>query len=296
MDAHTGNQRFGPALHSPLAVEALRAARAGHRLGSVLHYLESTGSTNDVARELALDGAPEGTTVIAEQQTRGRGRLGRSWVSPPFRNLHLSVVLRPRIEVTRAPQISLVAGLAAAEAVGEWAADAAIKWPNDIVVRGRKVAGLLAEMEAAEQTIAFVIVGIGVNLNCTAADFPPELRDKAVAVSTVIGRPIDRVAFTNSLLSRLEERYDTYLQHGFGALRPSWEALSALTGRRVQIDDGARRFEGIVVGMADDGTLRLTDEAQHEHTVVAGDVTVIDGYEAISKPRPVARKPAGADV
>ena len=276
---------------APLAIDALRRARAAARLGRTIHYVDSVDSTNTLAHQLASEGAAEGTTVIAETQTKGRGRLGRTWVSPPGRNLYLSIILRPTIAVARAPQIGLVVGVAVAEAVGDWASPVTIKWPNDVLIDGRKVAGILTEMDVDGDRIRCVIVGVGVNLNSTAEDFPPDLRDKAVSVCTAGGAPVDRAAFAEHLLTRLEERYDRFLNEGFAAIRPLWERLSALTGQRVQIDDGVRRYQGIVVGVADDGTLRLRDAAQGETHVVAGDVTVVDGYRsgAAGAPRSVGR-------
>ena len=262
----------------PLAIDALRRRRATARLGGTIHYFDSVDSTNSVAQRLATEGAAEGTTVIAETQTKGRGRLGRTWVSPPFRNLYLSIVLRPPIAVARAPQIGLVAGVAVAEAVGDWVSRATIKWPNDVLIDGRKVAGILTEMTADGDRLRCVIVGIGVNLNSPVEDFPPDLHDKAVSLCTASGARIDRVVFADRLLAQLEERYDRFLNHGFAAIQPLWEGLSALTGRVVQIDDGVRRYQGVVVGLAEDGTLRLRDAAQDDVRVVAGDVTVVDGY------------------
>ena len=264
--------------HSALAIDALRDKRRGARLGHTVHYFSSIDSTNTVARQLALVGAGDGTVVVAETQTRGRGRLGRTWVSPPFRNLYLSVILRPPIPVTVAPQIGLMVGVAAAEAVSTWAAEAVIKWPNDVLISGRKVAGILTELEAQLDRVACVIAGVGVNLNSPADDFPPELHDKAVSLCTASGAPVDRAAFADRLLSQLEQRYDLYLRDGFAAIRPLWERLSCLTGRHVQIDDGTRRLQGVVSGVADDGTLRLRDAQGLETPVVAGDVTVVNGY------------------
>lgn len=262
----------------PLAIDALRRARAATRFGGTIHYFESVDSTNTVAHRLAAEGATEGTIVIAETQTRGRGRLARSWVSPPFRNLYLSAIMRPPIATPSAPLLGLVAGLATAEAVSHWTPQAAIKWPNDVLIARRKVAGILAEMEADPQHVRFVIAGIGVNLNSSEEDFPTELRDKAVALSAVVGTPIDRVAFTIRLLSRLEERYDQFVRDGFAAIRPLWERLSCLTGRQVQIDSGGQRYAGVVTGLADDGSLQLRDAAGEDIRAVVGDVTVVDGY------------------
>jgi len=269
---------------APLAIDDLRRARAAARFGGSIHYFDTTDSTNTVALRLARDGAAEGTVVIAETQTKGRGRLGRAWISPPFRNLYLSIVLRPRVAIAEAPRLGLVVGLATAEAVAEWAPRAALKWPNDVLLDGRKVAGILMEMEAEEDRVGVVIAGIGVNLNLAADDLPADLRDKATSLGAAVGAPIDRAAFAGRLLARLEERYDQCLQHGFATLRPLWNRLSCLAGREVEIDDGGRRHRGVVCGLADDGTLQLRDAAGHTIAIVAGDVTVLDGYATGAPP------------
>lgn len=267
-----------PSVHPPLSIDDLRGARAAARIGCHLHYFESVDSTNTVAHQLARGGAADGTVVLAETQTKGRGRLGRTWVSPPYRNLYLSVILRPGLPVSDAPPIGLVAGLAVAETVREWTPQVAIKWPNDVLVAGRKVAGILLEMEAEDGRVRFVILGVGVNLNSVADDFPPDLRDKAIGLCTAVGTPVDRGGFAARLLSRLEARYEVFLREGFAAIQPLWEGLSCLTGRHVHIDGGGERHAGVVTGIGADGTLRLRDTAGQEIRVVAGDVTVVDGY------------------
>lgn len=271
------------AAHAPLVIGDLRRARAGTRFGATIHYFESVDSTNTVAQGLAADGAAEGTVVLAETQSRGRGRLGRAWVSPPFRNLYLSVILRPPVSAAVAPQIALVAGVAVAETVSaclstERAALVGIKWPNDVLIADRKVAGILTEMAADQDRLRFVILGIGVNLNSEPGDFPAELREKAVGLCDTAQRPIDRVAFADRLLSRLEARYDLFLRAGFAAIRPLWESRSCLKGRRIQIDDRGKRLEGMVFGIAEDGALLLRDAAGRIVRVIVGDVTVVNGY------------------
>jgi len=267
-------------VHAALDVAALRRARAGQRLGATIHYLDTTDSTNTVARDHAMAGAAEGTVVIAETQTKGRGRLGRTWVSPPHRNLYLSVVLRPPIEVVAAPQIGLVAGVAVAAAVAEWAPAAAIKWPNDVLVAGRKVAGILMELEADLDRIRFVVLGIGVNVNTAPEEFPEDLRDKAGSLMTACAAPVDRVKFADRLLSYLEDGYGRFVRDGFAAIRPLWEARSCLHGAHVRIDAGAGRVDGTVAGLADDGCLVVRTAAGTDVRLVAGDVTVLDGYAA----------------
>jgi BirA family transcriptional regulator, biotin operon repressor / biotin---[acetyl-CoA-carboxylase] ligase len=285
-----------PPAHAPLAIDDLRRARAAARFGGTVHYFETTDSTNTVAQQLARAGAAEGTVVIAETQTKGRGRLGRTWISPPFRNLYVSIVLRPPVAPSEAPRLGLVVGLATAETVAEWTSPAArpgaaLKWPNDVLIDGRKVAGILMEMDAEDDRVRSVVAGIGVNLNMSPDDVPTDLRDKAISLSTAVGMPIDRVAFATRLLSRLEERYDQFVQHGFATLRPLWERLSCLQGRDVEIDDGGRRYRGRVCGIADDGALQLRDASGAEITVVAGEVTVVDGYEKSDQLSAVSNQP-----
>ncbi|MFQ5667922.1 MAG: biotin--[acetyl-CoA-carboxylase] ligase [Candidatus Binatia bacterium] len=262
--------------HAPFQVDVLRHARATARLGATIHYFDRLDSTNTVAGRLAADGAAEGTCVVAETQTQGRGRLGRTWISPPFRNLYLSVILRPPIATAAAPQVTLAAGVAVAETVREWTPRAAIKWPNDVVIDGRKVAGILTEMEADNDRIRFLILGIGVNLNSTREDFPANLRDKAGSLCTAAGHAIDRAAFAERLLSRLEERYDLFVRAGFAAIRPVWNGLSCLQGRQVRIGGGQQRQEGTVTGIAEDGALLLRSATGTEHRVIVGDVTLVD--------------------
>src|SRR5581483_2965854 len=173
-------------------------------------------STQRLARDLARAGAEEGTCVVAEAQSAGRGRLGRTWHSPPGTNLYCSVVLRPPLAPAAVPQLALVAGVAVAAAVAETTTlSAEIKWPNDVLVGGRKVAGILTELEAELERVRFVIVGIGVNLNTTA--FPAELAERATSLALASGRPVDRAAFTGRLLAALEERYGRRAPRSRGA-------------------------------------------------------------------------------
>ncbi len=267
-----------------LSIPTLRGARAAARLGCTLHYFDRVDSTNTVAHRLATDGTPEGTVVIADSQTKGRGRLGRSWASPARRNLYVSVILRPAIAAAAAPPLSLVVGVAVTETIRDWAPQAVLKWPNDVLIDRRKVSGVLTEMEADDGWVRFVIVGIGVNVNSTADDLPAELRDSAVSLRDVVGAPVDRTAFAERLLSRLEQRYDQFLHGGFVTIRPVCERLSGLTGQHVEVDDGAHRYAGLATGIAPNGGLCLRDATGRDIEVLVGDVTVIDTSEG-SAPR-----------
>lgn len=249
------------------------AARIGHRI----QVLDVTRSTNSDAMALGREGEPEGTVVIAEEQTAGRGRLGRTWESSRGVNLYMSILLRPQMAPWLAPQLSLVAGVAAAETVREEGIDARIKWPNDVVVLApggmKKLCGILTEIEAEADRVSFVVVGIGVNLNSDRSHFSPELEDKATSVLLERGRPVERAAFVARLLARFERWYDAWAKGGFAAVAEDWRALSVLEGRRVTISAPGDTFDGVCAGIDDEGALLVEVGPGPVRRVLAGDVT-----------------------
>jgi BirA family biotin operon repressor/biotin-[acetyl-CoA-carboxylase] ligase len=257
------------------------AELAPHLRGSwrEIHWLREVDSTQRVARELARAGAAEGTTVIAERQTAGRGRLGRQWHSPAGVNLYCSIVLRPALAPSAVPQIALVAGAAVAATVAaESGLRPAIKWPNDVLVDGRKVAGILVEMDSEVDRVHHVIAGIGVNLNAPPRAFPRALRGTASSLLIAGGRRVDRAAFTARLLAALEARYGRYLTVGFSSVRGEWESFSSLTGTTVAVASPTGEVRGRVLGLDDDGALLLRGPAGDMVRLTAGEVTVRDGY------------------
>ncbi|HEY6420920.1 MAG TPA: biotin--[acetyl-CoA-carboxylase] ligase [Candidatus Binataceae bacterium] len=249
------------------------------RVGWRIHYFEEIDSTQSAARELAEGGAAEGTVVIAERQTAGRGRMGRSWHSPSGVNLYMTIILRPRMTLAEVPRLSLVAGVAAAQALEQVAPGmVALKWPNDVWLRGRKAGGMIAEaVTDARQQLLSVLLGIGINVNLVALDIPSELRDKATSVRIATGRPCDRIALAGALFNLLDTRYMETQAAGFAAVRPEWERYSALTGKRVAIVDAGRCETGIVKGIDADGAL-LLDTGAALVRIVAGDVTIEGAY------------------
>jgi BirA family transcriptional regulator, biotin operon repressor / biotin---[acetyl-CoA-carboxylase] ligase len=254
------------------------------RIGRRIEHHDEIGSTNVEAMRLAREGAPEGTLVVAERQTQGRGRLGRSWISPPSVNLYASWVLRPTLPPAAAPQISLAAAVAVARTLAPLAPGlVAIKWPNDCLLDGRKVAGILTEMDAELDRVRAVVLGIGVNLNATARAFPPELRATATSVRLATGRTVDRIAFTAALCDALEGVYDRLLQDGFEPLIAEWNQYSCLTGRAVTVDCAGRRTTGRVRGLDASGHLLLATDDGREERIVAGDVTLVGGYEGLAR-------------
>ena len=267
--------------HVPDRVEesAVREHLATRWLGRRLVCIDQTGSTNSDAAELARRNADDGTVVIANSQRAGRGRLGRSWVSAAGVNLYMSVLLRPTIVPAAAPQLSLVAGLAVAGALERERLSPRIKWPNDVLLGGRKVCGILTEIEAEADRVRFVVVGIGVNLNATLENFPPELHGKATSVHLETGRTVARARFAASLLGELERCYESFSTFGFRSLVPEWNRRAALIGSEILVSGAGAELSGRYMGIDDEGALLLEEEhSGQRRRVLAGDVTLVGGY------------------
>jgi BirA family biotin operon repressor/biotin-[acetyl-CoA-carboxylase] ligase len=252
-------------------------------LARPFEWLETTDSTNRVASEWAREGAAHGATVVAEGQTAGRGRLGRSFFSPPGLNLYSSTVLRPAaLDTARAPTAILAAAVAVADTVADTIGDpdaVAIKWPNDVLVGGRKTSGILMEMGAEATRVRFLVLGIGVNLNVSRDAFPEEFRTSATSLSSHLGRAIDRVGFAARLYDTLEHVLDLHADGGFEAVRPRFEARFHMRGQRVRVLDGpvagrSTAVEGRAVGIDEDGALLVERDDGSRERVVAGDVTI----------------------
>lgn len=241
-------------------------------LGRVLHVHEVLPSTNESAFLLAQQGAPHGTVVLAEQQTAGRGRRGRSWVSPPGLNLYFSAVLRPELPPTRAPELTLVAAVALAESLREAGAPAAIKWPNDVQLEGRKVAGILTELSASSEHVHFIVLGMGVNVNAGPEHFPPELAALATSLAQALGRPVPRAAFAAALWERLEAWLERHQAGGFEPVLARWRQLSSTLGQPVRVRTDRQELVGVAEGVDASGALLLRTAGGTLERVLAGDV------------------------
>jgi len=243
-------------------------------VGNALKILQAVDSTNLQLKIQAEAGASEGTVLVADQQLAGKGRLGRQWVSPAGVNLYCSVLLRPVIPVQQAPQLTFLSAVAvvdALETVGGVKAE--VKWPNDILIGGAKIAGLLNEMSAETEQITYVVLGIGVNLNMTATQFPSELNYPATSVLLETGRPVVRRIFLRALLERLDFYYAEFLRQGFAPIRQRWEQLCPIINRQVTVDSGP---VATVVGLEADGALRLQFDTGISERIVAGDVRLVN--------------------
>lgn len=264
---------------APAPLQLERLADELERQGAAgvwrIHHLPAAVSTNDVAGELARDGAAEGAVVIAEQQSGGRGRLGRAWASPPAAGLWLSALLRPRVPPAEASVLTLVAAVAAAEAVErQTGLRPGIKWPNDIYLRGRKACGILAEIDAEPGLTRHVVLGIGLNVHQRPEDFPPELRATATSLAIELGADPDRTSLCAALLERLAAWYRRFLAEGFGPARVEWLARNVTLGRHVRASGPGGTVSGLAVDLDLAGALLIRLPDGRLAPVTGGEVTL----------------------
>ena len=265
------------AVHVPLRLALLRDELSASRLGKKFHYFDDIGSTNTAARSLAEGGAMEGEVVIADAQSAGRGRLGRRWASSPFANLYFSLVLRPKLAPAEVPQITLMAAVALADTVAAFVPDApTIKWPNDILIGGKKVAGILTELSCTAERVHYVILGIGINLNYPAEMMPVDIRQRATSVLHLTGAPVSRESVLKRLIHDLDRCYGDLEDFGFTPLAARWQARFALRDRRVRVELLDQTVTGVARGIDRDGALLLEDDNGMLLRIVAGDVIPVE--------------------
>jgi BirA family biotin operon repressor/biotin-[acetyl-CoA-carboxylase] ligase len=245
-------------------------------LGRTLHLLTYTASTNDDAKALAQSGAPEGTVVLTEHQTQGRGRQGRCFASPAGVGIYLSLLLRPRLDTACLPQLTLLVAVATAETITEVSAlPVDLKWPNDVEIRGKKVAGILTEAVIRIGQPPAVIVGIGINVNTSLEQFPDALRPRATSLALTAGHPWSRHQLIASLLMHLERLYDTLQQAGIAPILERWLHYGCIVGRRVRWSQAQAETTGTVRGLATDGALLVQLPDGRLQRVISGDVVFV---------------------
>lgn len=244
-------------------------------LGKKVYSYRKVGSTNVLGFRLAETGAEEGTLIVAEEQTKGKGRMGRSWYSPPRLGLWMSLILRPDIAPFKAPGLSICAGLSLAQAILEMTGiEAKIKWPNDCLIDGKKVGGILLELSAELDRINSVIVGIGVNVNHSAKDFPKNLAQTATSIKIKLGEDISRITLLTSFLKKFERIYLDFKKNGLSPQREMIKSFSSILGKKVMVKFGKEKIEGMAENIDDNGSLVIKTK-KGEKVVTAGEVTVL---------------------
>ncbi|MBW1710863.1 MAG: biotin--[acetyl-CoA-carboxylase] ligase [Deltaproteobacteria bacterium] len=217
---------------------------------------ERISSTNIRAKKMALAGAGEGTLVVAESQTAGRGRLGRIWHSPPGLNIYFSLILKPEIPPPRIPLLTLTAGLAGSSAIGSLIGQApSVKWPNDLLLQNRKIAGILAEMDIKDSRVSFVILGIGINVNLAEQDLPPDLRNQAGSLLISTGKTWDRTEILASLLGELERYYRLLCQGRYDEILGQYRQVCQTLKTRVRFVQQETVIEGTAIDVGQSGEL-----------------------------------------
>lgn len=260
----------------------------GKLIGHKLYYFPEIGSTNDEAYSLGVAGAPEGTVVVADSQTKGKGRMARVWHSPAGSNIYTSLILRPNLKPADAPQISLVAGVAVAELLEQYCSGRVeLKWPNDVLVAGKKICGILAQMKTAGEDVDFVVVGIGINVNIRPDQFPMEIHDIVMSLSSETGREINRNDLLIDLYENFTKWYKKLLQNGFAAIKERWLDLAPMIGQDVQIMFQNEKIIGKALDLADDGSLIvLTTPGNEKLKISAGDATILNkGLQSFVPPK-----------
>ena len=233
---------------------------------------EVVESTNIEANRLAREGAPDGTVIVANAQTKGRGRLGRVWTSPPGSGLYLSIILRPRCSPDWYPRLALTAGVGVASALQETGVRPQLKWPNDILLAGRKVGGILTETAFDKSQTGLVILGIGINVNTEWDEFPVSVKNLATSLRLHLGKPVSRIHLLQSLLHRIEQWYDVFRTGNFETILDAWCQFDDTLGRVVEIFLPERRLFGVAEAVDSDGALLVRDTRDRLHRIVAGDV------------------------
>jgi BirA family biotin operon repressor/biotin-[acetyl-CoA-carboxylase] ligase len=263
-----------------LDVGAIRRQFFGDVIGTHVYVFGDVASTNAALRDLADAGAQEGTVVLSESQRAGRGRLDVPWFSPPGVNLYMSVLLRPAIAAASVSIFSFVASLALTEAIWALGIPAGVKWPNDVVIGARKVAGARLDVGISGGRVTYVVLGVGINVNVLHKELEAGLGARAALDATslreALGRPIDRNAFAAAVLNQLEKWLGLYRSAGPAAVVGAWRERDVLAGRRVSIETGDRLFTGRVAGIDSSGFLVVDDDAGGRHTLVTAALRLLE--------------------
>lgn len=246
-------------------------------IGREIIFFKTIGSTNTAALELAEKGAPHGTVVIADRQAKGKGRLGRTWVSPPGSNIYMSVILRPEIEPKDATLLTIMTAVSCAKGVMKSTGlKAEIKWPNDLMISNKKLGGILTEMKSDPDGIVFAVIGIGINVNSkTTKDFPPDIQGIATSIREELGKIQSRTFIIAEILKETEHWYKVLLTEGRKPLFDEWKRLSSTLGRKVKVTAGDNVFTGVAEDIDKGGMLILRLPSGMLKKISSGDLTMM---------------------
>lgn len=262
-------------LHAPakLNIARLTEELQTNTLGRKIIYFDQVESTNTIAHEKVALGAEEGTLIIAECQTAGRGRMGRAWFSPKGKGIWMSLILKPRIPLFFTPQLTLLTAVAACRSIRRiCSANVGIKWPNDLLIAGKKVCGILLESNAEDERLKYTVCGIGISANLQQEDYPEELQGIATSLAIEMGHEVEREQLIAAFLKEFEDLYELYYSQGFAPIRTLWEALSVSLGCMVRAHTAQGVVEGKAMALDDSGALIILQNNQEEIRVYSGEI------------------------
>jgi BirA family biotin operon repressor/biotin-[acetyl-CoA-carboxylase] ligase len=261
-------------MEKPERINAAALSLACAQVGLVrrICFYDSLSSTQTEAHRLVAEGAGHGTLVVAEAQTSGRGRRGRHWLSPPGKGIWMSLVITPSITLPLAPQITLLTAVALCRTIRKVIqVDVGIKWPNDLLIYGKKISGILVESSGEDERIRYMVIGVGIGCNLELEDYPLELQDIATSLYITSGKKVDRIQLLQSFLLEFGAMYDLYLDKGFDPIRTLWETLSVSLGRQIRFQDGSDWLEGEAMSIDDRGALLVRRSDGSSVAVFSGD-------------------------
>ncbi|WP_017472181.1 biotin--[acetyl-CoA-carboxylase] ligase [Amphibacillus jilinensis] len=234
-------------------------------LGKTLEHYEEIDSTQRLANQKAQVGAQEGLVIVSDRQTKGKGRLDRNWDSDNAKGIWLSFILRPKLLPSEAPQLTLLTAICLADTIKSLTnVEPSIKWPNDLLINEKKIAGILTEMQAEQDQIHYLVIGIGLNVNQNQSDFPSGLGNIATSLATVANQEFHKQEIIRDLLMRFETYYQNYLTDGFKMIKSKWESYAYKLGEILTYRSGKQRSQGKMIGIADDGALIIEDVHGHK--------------------------------
>lgn len=245
------------------------------RYGRNVRYYESCATTQSIAHDAAQNGEPDGTLIVSEEQTAGKGRLSRPWSSTARKGVWMSLIIRPALMPQQAPQMTLVAAVAIVRAIEEvMKIEATIKWPNDILIDGKKMTGILTELQSDPDRVKAIIIGIGMNINHDMDDFPEEIRDIATSLKLQSGKEVDRALLIAEILSFLELYTEMYEKHGFSPIKLLWEGYSNTAGKRIKAVMLNETLEGVALGISEEGLLELKLDDGTIRAIYSADIII----------------------
>jgi len=259
----------------PIRLQKIKEKLQTKLIGKTIHYFSEITSTNDLAKEMALLGAKEGTVIIAETQTSGKGRLSRKWASPRG-GIWLSTILRPKLSAKDIPKLTLMTSLAVAQTISQlFNLKTEVKWPNDVLINARKVCGILTEANTRGDTTNFVVVGIGINANIELDSLPKQVRKNATSLKHELKREIDREHFLRVLLEKMEHYYLMLLEGKFNLVLKEWKSLCGFLNSHVKVTSFKEKIEGWAIDVDENGALIIKLQDGTLRKVLFGDVNLV---------------------